>query len=184
MKIYNLLILSCLILVSFSISAQDNNEKPIKANRAVYLELAGNGVIYSINYDKIFHQKGTFKSSYRVGISLYPRNYDRVYANVYLPVEINGMYGKRNGHFEFGLGVTPSYINYGTFDLNNFDREVLDYSGLGLAVFGRLGYRYQKPDGGFFFRVGINPIIADIRPRKDNRYFYGPYGGLSFGKSF
>lgn len=184
MKTCQLLILAFLLAVSSGIFAQENIEKPVKASRAVYLELAGNGVIYSINYDKIFHQKGAFKSSYRVGISVYPRNYDRIYANVYLPLEITGMYGKRNGHFEFGLGVTPSYLNYGTFDPTNADREVLDYSGMGLAVFGRLGYRYQKPDGGFFFRIAVNPILADIMPQRDDKYFYGPYGGISFGKSF
>ena len=50
---------------------------------------------------------------------------------------ITALTGKRNSHFEFALGAT--------------------HQGEYILIFpaGNLGYRYQKPKGGFVFRTGI-----------------------------
>jgi hypothetical protein len=43
---------------------------------------------------------------------------------------------------------------------------------------GRVGYRYQKPNGRFIFRIGFTPLYE-----LDGNELH-PSGGLSFGSSF
>ena len=170
-------------LVPVLAMGQAKNEDPISANKAIYLEIAGSSMLYAVKYDKIFHQNGRFKVAYSVGIGVFPRKFERLYANVQLPLEITAMQGKGDGHFEYGIGVTPYLAHYGTYDLTRSEDQIFDYSGMALAVTGRLGYRYQIPDGGLLLRLSFNPIFALFRPRLDN-LFLRPYVGASIGKSF
>ncbi len=86
----------------------------IKKN-TVFAEIGGNGIIYSINYDRLFDVSEKIKLSSRIGIhytNSFPLQY---YKTLCIPVEFSGLYSiSGQKHFlEVGLGF--SY-------LNNYDR--------------------------------------------------------------
>ncbi len=47
---------------------------------------------------------------------------------------------------------------------------------------GTIGYRYQPVDGGFVFRIGLNPSYALSEYEYDRIFFV--WFGISFGTSF
>lgn len=57
-----------------------------------------------------------------------------------------------------------------------------------LRAIGRLGYRFQKPEGGFFFRVAYTPntFVWSAIPGAERSLFRGIWHwfGISVGKSF
>ncbi len=48
----------------------------------------------------------------------------------------------------------------------------------------RLGYRYQKSEGGFFFRVAYTPFYRFPKYSEGGKNFLPIFAGLSLGKSF
>lgn len=167
----------------FSVFAQ-SEPKTFTAKHAVYLEVGGSSGRYAINYSKIFHQKGKLKLNASVGFSIWRNelnNFNTIWLPV-IPLEVTAFYGKSNHHLELGFGFT-SFLDRTL----NFDSETLEFQDK--VVFGaiipvRIGYRYQKPGGGFFFRVGYTPFF-DVPVREGKNWSFYPYNaGISFGKSF
>ena len=137
------------------------------ARNAFYVELLGNGLLYSINYDRLFADQ----VSGRVGIMLIGAASDSSAAAVIAaPIMANYLFGRGNSHFEAGIGAL--LVSGGSENVEGFEDE--DFSGaVGTAT---LGYRYQRPGGGFVFRAGLTP-------------FFGaggivPWFGVSFGYGF
>lgn len=178
-----LLVFIFAIAISSGARAQTETET-FTAKNAVYLEVGGSSGRYAVNYSKIFHQKGKLKLNASAGFSMW-RNEKLDSKTSWLPViplEVTALYGKSNHHLEMGFGFT-SFLGTslelvsGTFGLR--DKVVF-----GAFIPLRVGYRYQKPEGGFFFRVGYTPII-DFPPRTGGNWSFNPYwAGVSFGKSF
>lgn len=154
------------------------------AKNAVYLELGGNSGIYAVNYSKIFHQKGKLKLNASAGFSMW-RDQLNDFKTIWLPViplEVSALYGKSNHHLELGLGFT-SYLGR-TLDINSETFEFSEKVVYDAFIPLRVGYRYQKPEGGFFFRFGYTPII-NFPVREGKSWHFFPYwAGVSFGKSF
>jgi hypothetical protein len=48
----------------------------------------------------------------------------------------------------------------------------------------RFGYRYQKPEGGFFYRVGYIPFFNLPVGGRENWSVEPRFAGVSIGKSF
>ncbi|MFL0684207.1 MAG: hypothetical protein ACJLTB_13450 [Algoriphagus aquaeductus] len=186
----NLQIKSSLLLVlvfalSISIGARAQNEaENITAKNAVYLEVGGSSGIYAINYSKIFHQKGKLKLNASAGFSMLPN--EKIDSKTIwlpaIPIEVSALYGKSNHHLEMGFGFT-SYLDKTTaIDSETF--ELSDEVVFGAVIPVRIGYRYQKPEGGFFFRVGYTPLF-NVPVRAGKSWSFNPYhAGISFGKSF
>ena len=154
------------------------------AKNAVYLEVGGSSGIYAVNYSKIFHQKGKLKLNASAGFSMWP-NEKTDSKTIWLPaipLEVSALYGKSNNHLELGFGIT-SYLDESlTFDSETF--ELSDKVVFGTFIPLRVGYRYQKPEGGFFFRVGYTPFFT-VPVRAGKSWSFYPYhAGVSFGKSF
>ena len=76
-------------------------------------------------------------------------------------------------HIEFGLG----YIIAKDYLIKKAD-NVYNWEGF---FTGRIGYRYQKPNGRIMLKIGFTPIIEYIH--LENPIFY-PSGGLAFGYCF
>jgi hypothetical protein len=190
LKIMNLQHKSSLLLVlvigfSISFGATAQTEPEIfTAKNAVYLEVGGSSGRYAINYSKIFHQKGKLKLNASAGFSMW-RNEKLDSRTSWLPViplELTALYGKSNHHLEMGFGFT-SFLGT-SLDLVSGSFEFREKVVLDAFIPLRVGYRYQKPEGGFFFRVGYTPII-DFPPRTGGNWSFNPYwAGVSFGKSF
>ncbi|GMQ27834.1 hypothetical protein Aconfl_04760 [Algoriphagus confluentis] len=177
------LILVFTLLLSFDGLTQSKGD-PFTAKKAIYLELGGSSGVYGFNYGTIFHQKGKLKLNASAGFSLLIRetSNSRIFWLPAIPLELTALYGKSNHHLEMGFGVLP-YLDVVSF----FDSESLVFKDkvvFDTAIPLRIGYRYQKPEGGFFFRIGYTPyFIAPIGGREDWT-FMPIFGGLSFGKSF
>jgi hypothetical protein len=106
------------------------------SNNTVFFEGFGNGLYFSINYDRIFYRTNKLAASFRIGFTQYE-------TGGLLPIELNLLgKGRKTGCFtEIGAGYTPliwSDYNFST-------------------MFFRIGFRYQQPKGGLFFRVAFLP---------------------------
>jgi hypothetical protein len=150
-----------------SAAAQDA-AGPRVANNTFFVELGGNAVAYSVNYERFFTPKLAVRvggmylqadddAGTRVGIGLFP---------------IMGTYllGEGNSHFETGAGLGIATAGVSSTDIGD------DWGDSGVYATATLGYRYQKPEGGVIFRAGFTPIFADGN--------LVPWVGVSVGYAF
>lgn len=148
------------------------------AKNTIYSELLGSTLSYSINYDRIIFQKRKLKSSLVIGGALLYR-----YEIFYPCFKIGNILfiGNRNNHFEIGVGIT--YLEQVTdsykYGIEHTKALILD---------ARIGYRYKKPDGGFFFNIAFVPLVAltvfdDVYDDYGNSRYEGiqPFGAFGFG---
>ncbi|MFB6343857.1 hypothetical protein ACE1ET_19200 [Saccharicrinis sp. FJH62] len=117
-----------------------------ETNSAYYLEAGGNAYSYSINVDHMFRINPTFAIAPRIGFSYTPNLLDKHYGISSFPFELNALIpvSGRSHYFELGPGYTYLLI---------FGRTNMKDNG-GMLTF-RLGYRYQRTDGGMVFRAGL-----------------------------
>lgn len=149
--------------------AQEAGE-PRSQGKGVYMELLGNGITYSFNYDQRF-KKQLDGLGYKVGVSHI--SIDGVSIQT-VPVGLNYLLGKRGKYFEMGLGAT--YIR-GADRSNNFSVGNNRTVGSGLIGTMTIGYRREPEDGGFLFRAGLTPVFSGS--------FFWPFSvGVSFGYAF
>lgn len=169
-RIASLALASAALVAAVSPAAAQS--APPAARNAVYVELLGNGIVYSVNYDRLI----TPNVSARVGVSAATAEDgegDRA-TIITAPVTASYLWGRGNSKFETGIGVlvaSASLEDLGD-DLDIGD-DVGDTSVLGTAT---LGYRYQPADGGFVFRAGLTPIFTTDS--------FVPWFGVSFGYAF
>jgi hypothetical protein len=148
------------------------------ANNAVFLELLGNGLVYSINYERLF---GDSNFSVRLGFSYISIGASGGSASssvsmITIPVMGNYYVGGRNHKLQLGAGVT--FLDFSASAGSN-STFVGTVSGFAPAPTLAIGYRYIPARGGFTFFVGFTPFII---PGNDKVLF--PWGGMSFGGVF
>lgn len=180
--LYSLFFLSVLTIRGQKINTDDSLKISCKKN-SIYIELGGQGGIYSIGYDCIFDIKEKTKNSFSIGFSyvqgLDNRNIVRVFV---LPFSRNTIYFR---YLELGLGLTPA-IYAELKKASTYKAVYVDaYTEITPLLFltPKLGFRYQKNDGGFFFRAALTPMFSLISNSFLYRRVY-PWAGLSFGKTF
>lgn len=167
-----ILVFCLVILFPFWVKSQPTEQESIPTT-SIYLEIFGNNVEYSINYDRIIGYHHKYLDGIRVGLSPYI-NYFVVNGQTALTAGYYRLYGKNNKFFEAGLG------------LNSFFAFKPD-SPVSLGLVLNVGYRKQGMVGKpFFFRVAFTPMIVfkvtgNPQPNLD---FLGPWGGISFGYTF
>ena len=90
-------------------------------------------------------------------------------------MEINGMAGKTRHFAEVGLGTSFFYGDDKLIHRANPPSEDDRYENyFSIHLTGRVGYRFQKPDGGLFLRVGYTPLyqlssgLSDVRNQWKN----------------
>ncbi|MDQ3395454.1 MAG: hypothetical protein M3512_15275 [Bacteroidota bacterium] len=106
----------------------------------------------------------------------------RAYWQPVIPIELLGIIGRNKNHFEIGIGYTLIYSAESNINLQKLEWEFDKYVVTSLIPF-RFGYRFQKPAGGLFFRVGYTPIL-DFAPQREKVALHLLFGGISIGKSF
>ncbi|MHA7128655.1 hypothetical protein [Algoriphagus namhaensis] len=153
------------------------------AKQSLYVELGGTAGRYAINYGKVFHQSGKLKLNASAGFSMWSNklNSKTTWLPV-VPLEFSAFYGKSNHHLEMGIGFTSGLDRTLEFDsqtLETNEKVVFD-----AFIPLRIGYRYQKPEGGFFFRVGYTPFFNVPLGGREEWNFDPRFAGISFGKSF
>jgi hypothetical protein len=136
---------------------------------SIYFEALGNGGLYSVNYDRLF----TDNFGIRAGI-MYLSKVDIIFAAaedlLIFPATLNFFVGEKH-KLELGAGlVFASVSNTSSFGFKS------DSGGSNIVGTATIGYRYQKPDGGFLFRIGFTPLFGSGG--------FEPWGGISLGFSF
>lgn len=155
----------CLISIFHSFQATGQE---IKRAQNVFIELGGQGLTFTANYDSRFGNRRDGLGG-RAGIGYFAVDGDKLTT---IPISLNYLLGKGNKFFEIGLGATYTSVNMQSGDFL-FDNNT------GSNVIGTMSfaYRVQPVDSGFSFRIGLSPIF-----NKDN--FIPYYGGLSLGYTF
>jgi hypothetical protein len=186
------LLLFCLIPIAFSIQVSAQTvaaDSAITQNRyqnSAYLEIGGNALIGSLNYEFQYKWPSTHQAAaFRVGGAYWP--YGKAdYGNrtfhehsILIPLEATMIYGKRSIKVEGGFGITLIY----DFEVE-YDYDIQDYKRVinrtAWPTF-RIGGRWQPTNKPYFLRAGAVILVPE------STYFYPPvlpYGGLSFGYSF
>lgn len=148
MKI-KLVVLSFYLICGISSFPQDNirtsvEDKPrMQKKSAVYLEFLGNSAtVFSINYDRIIKE---FSDSY-LNVTIGYGNYLGLDARTgfNIPFSLNYSFGKTtNHHFELGVGGGLNFLT--------------DDDSSRMLLSSRVGYKYQRSRGGFYFRAAFTP---------------------------
>jgi len=156
------------LFLSAQIQAQDTVfVQP--ADNSIYLEVLGQSLYYSLNYDRIFIDQGRERLSYSAGISVLPIDYMEVYTG---SASINYLRGKGNHLLELGLGLSgmrfkEKNINIGYTSYDSEGNEI-QVQGIGRAdhfflyLTPKIGYRFQKRSGGLMARVTLTPPVGLI----------------------
>ncbi|MEM9324296.1 MAG: hypothetical protein AAGA85_01515 [Bacteroidota bacterium] len=160
------------LIAASTCQAQDESDDGTVARNSLFVEVMGTGTLVSLNYDRILLKKGPWGLAGRIGFTYTPIMED--FSDVGgpgIPVEISGLYGKRNNFFELGFGAAYHYV----FD-DSDDNHLL-------FLVPRIGYRYQKPAGGFFFRAAFTPWIPVVVDPEIDRFdpAWLPMLGVSIG---
>ena len=131
--------------------------------KTIFLELGGSAGAASLNYDRVFFYRSFYALSYRGGFSLLPTpagNSGRQTGFIF-PFLFTALSGEKNHHAEIGFGQTV----YFSTALKGFARAALD-----------IGYRFQKPGGGIFFRAAYTPLVSYLYEVQYENWF-----GVSIG---
>lgn len=177
-----ILFIVCTCLLAVNLTAQESDQSiKVPGRNSFYAELGGPGILFSANYD------GRFKKSHlglggRVGVGFVTTWQDELDPNgnyynseqvsvVTFPAQLNYIFGKNNSPhtFEVGAGVTVLGKKLNVLDFDTDDRA---------SVFGTFSFMYRRQpiDGGFTWRIGFTPLVANG--------FIQPFAAVGVGYSF
>jgi len=165
------LIFSFLAMITITAFSQQVDDKSFQNKNSFLFELGGNGFAYSFNYERIIINGNNFKTAAQIGIAYYPPSTGM--RDIWFPICINELYSFGSHHIEGGLGY--AIIREATRDAENNPDEWF-WTGV---FTGRIGYRYQKPDGRLVLRAGFTPFMEH-----GTAHEFHPWGGVSVGYSF
>jgi hypothetical protein len=149
---------------------------PRTASNVVFAELLGNGLLYSVNYERIIDR---WNLGLRAGVSYftYPvSSYGRSgnLTIVTFPLVASYYIGTPQHKLQLGLGATILYTGVSSDSTGTkFESE---RSGAGISATAVIGYRYLPLDRGFTFGAGFTPLL---RPTS-----FLPWGGAEAGYIF
>lgn len=136
------------------------------ARNAAYLELGGNAIVPSVNYERRVSDDWYA----RVGLSVV-QGETQTDSDTTWVIPLTASWVSRpasNHHLELGGGITFALGDrqdlYDIGDDGEFSTTVIT---------GIVGYRYQKPEGGFQFRTTFTPVVGSG--------ITAPWAGVSFG---
>jgi hypothetical protein len=150
------------------------------APNSIYLELLGNGVAWSINYDRFLTPDLGFRIGFGYfGIGTGPagQNQDNIISEslTAVPATLNYFIGSHDNRgrlgsskLELGIGIVYIHVTASFFGIGGAASTI--------GGTGTVGYRYQASDGGFVFRIGFTPIYVMST--------FIASGGLSLGVAF
>lgn len=137
-----------------------------KRAQNVFVELLGQGLLFSANYDTRFSNKRNGIGG-RAGIGYISADGSSI---ITVPVSLNYLLGNGKNFFEVGLGAT--YVGVESDQIGLFDED--DSAVIGTMSF---MYRLQPVGSGFSFRGGLTPVFT-------SEGFIPYYAGISLGYTF
>jgi hypothetical protein len=118
--------------------------------KVVYMELFGN-TLYSasVNFENVVGNKANIFYGYRVGAGAYVPEA----SSLALPLGVFMFTGTRKSHFEFSTGISVLHEVINEYSIVN---GLPVYESTFLVVPAGIGYRFQQPKEGLFFRMSVN----------------------------
>ena len=148
---------------------------PGRAN-AVFLELFGNGGLFSLNYERMIVQSVALRG----GIANWAVQDTERTTVTTIPLTVSKLFGAGDRGFEVGGGLVLGKKTEEERDWASGGWVSPESSGI-VNLTGILGYRWVWPSG-WMFRVGLTPILTLSGDYPDDGLT--PSGGLSFGRVF
>ena len=152
---------------------------PTGARNAIYVELFGNGGVASINYGRTIAPHLELRAGWGEWSTEESTDFNalRKKFNVF-PIMLQNVRGQGTHHLELGLGLLLGRLSeeYGTTTGTETTTTTIG------DVEGLIGYRRQRPRGGFVFRAGLTPEYAFAGDYPSDGAFLS--AGLSFGWAF
>lgn len=144
------------------------------ANNVIFAELLGNGLLYSVNYERFLSDD----LSVRVGFGYVSVNASSSDSSAHaslltVPVLVNYYVGGVNNKLQLGIGGTFVDVSAATSTAGS---GAVSGTGFMPIATGVVGYRYIPHDGGFAFGVGLTPFVGPGG--------FQAWGGLSLGGVF
>lgn len=149
-----------ILLILFCISTLCNNRIlgqtdsiVFPAEQSLYVEVIGETLCpLNVHYGRILKIYSNSYMTFNLGFGYFPTDINPILS---IPFMIDWNSGLRNSHLEMGTGLS---YNSGYYSSKIEELEVIGkMRGLFWAL--RLGYKYQRPEGGFFFKIGFTPLI-------------------------
>jgi hypothetical protein len=164
--------LAVVVLVPSLTSAQ---AAPRQANKAVYLELGGNGLWYSINYELGVRQNSAVRVGFSyMSVSAASGTAESSISSLGVPVTFSYFLGAGNHRLEIGGGVLLEKFSGAASSGFGEKAEGGGFYPLATGIF---GYRYRPVNGGLNFKLAFTPVW-----HPDLGTFI--WGGMSLGMGF
>ncbi|MEQ8469700.1 MAG: hypothetical protein RIC35_00865 [Marinoscillum sp.] len=151
-----------LILVAKSVFGQIAT---FSKSESMYVEVLGqSATVFSVNYSRVIFANDNCYVTGNVGFGSYrfPLQIDDNRRGFNIPVGVSSSFGKQSNHFVVGLGLGLNMAQ----EIESYEPEFLRF----LLTY-RVGYKYQRPSGGFFFCVDFTPTFP-------THYFYDHRNGF------
>lgn len=160
---------ACLLTSEASAQETLSKDSDSFARNSIFLELGGNALFYSLNYDhKFFNHLSARVGGMYLGVG--ERGTDANVSLLLVPVMVNYLVGSGSSRLEIGAGITVGQAGGNLEGVGEFSE-----GGVG-AFTSTIGYRLQPTDGGFLLRVGFTPLFVSQGVL--------PWAGLSLGATF
>ena len=145
--------------------AQDSIKWYQNKQHSLFVEFFGNAFsFYNITYECSFKMAKYHKIAIGLGGTFLPLD-GEIYHG--LNPQINYLYGAEHHHIELGIGY------YIWWDKWSIDENYIPM---------RIGYRYQRDDGGFFWKIAFVLLNGNFYFFNDSQFI--KWGGVSFGYTF
>jgi hypothetical protein len=160
MKNFSLLVLVLFSSITVLPQNTELNSQIFLKKNSINIELGGYTVIGAVFYERVIINQPKFKAVGQLGYGLSG-----------WPIGIHGLISSNKHHFEFGACIT-------------FPSSLIDFDADNPYVTGRLGYRFQKPEGKFIFRAGLMPVVVGASTELGPDFILWVWPGVSFGRAF
>ncbi|GBD89938.1 hypothetical protein BMS3Abin04_00652 [bacterium BMS3Abin04] len=125
----------------------------------MFLEIAGNGLFLSLNYERYISDN----LSFRVGWG------NDIFRSTYIPLLFNYTFEK---HWELGIGI----VTYNFYNYTRLTAKIFASKESGVLITSVVGYK--KIFNWFLLKVSLTPFY------NPNDSIFQLYGGLSLGYAF
>lgn len=165
--------------VGIPLAAQEVHEAPATARSTLYLELGGNGGLFSLNADRRVGERLVL----RVGVADWTTQgwtSDRETSLTTVPITASHLFGTGSSRFELGGGLLAGRRT----EEGGFWGEPRT-SGRFASLTGIVGYRRQPEGRGFMYRISFTPFLGisgGEHAYPVSGFF--PSAGLSVGYAF